>query len=129
MEPAPDTDAVTDAESASADATAAPSDVSDGETRTMKLIQKIVLDNRAKFRACYDAVQAKHPALQGDLTLYFLLDAEGKVREAAMNEARSTLKNEEVAKCAVQEVQKLQFPPSSKGLETKVNYPFNFNPK
>lgn len=111
------------------EATAAAPSLSDGETRTMKIIQQTVLDNRARFRACYDAVQAKQPELQGDLTLYFVLDSEGRVKEAQLNDARSTLKNEEITKCAIQEIRKVKFPPSSKGLETKVNYPFNFNPK
>ena len=103
--------------------------LSDGETRTMKVIQQLVLDNRDRFRGCYDKVQAKVPELQGDLTLYFVLDAQGKVREAALNEERSTLKHPEVTKCVIFEIKNLKFPASSKGLETKVNYPFNFNPK
>ncbi len=103
--------------------------LSEGETRTMKVIQKVILDNRDRFRACYDKVQAKVPELQGDLTLYFVLSSEGEVREAQLNRKRSTITNEEVVECAIDEVKKLQFPPSSKGLETKVNYPFNFNPR
>jgi outer membrane biosynthesis protein TonB len=104
-------------------------DLSAGETRTMQVIQKTVLDNRDRFRACYDVVEAKEPGIQGDLTLYFVLDASGRVREAELNSARSTLKHEKVVECALSELRKLQFPPSSKGLETKVNYPFNFNPR
>ena len=103
--------------------------VSDGETRTMQVIQKVVLDNRARFRACYDAVQAKEPEVQGDIAIFFVLSSEGRVREASLNEQRSTLKHPEVAKCIIGELRKVQFPASSKGLETKVTYPFNFNPK
>ena len=107
----------------------AGSKLSDGEERTMKVIQKTVLDNRARFRACYDAVQEKEPEVQGDMTIYFVLDSGGRVREAALNEQRSTLKHPEIAKCIVDELRKVQFAASTKGLETKVNYPFNFNPK
>jgi len=103
--------------------------LSDGETRTMKVIQQVVLDNRARFRACYDAVQDKEPEVQGDMTIHFVLEASGRVREAALNEQRSTLKHPEIAKCIIGELRRVQFPASSKGLETKVNYPFNFNPK
>jgi len=107
----------------------AGSKLSDGEERTMKVIQKTVLDNRARFRACYDAVQEKEPEVQGDMTIYFVLDSGGRVREAALNEQRSTLKHPDIAKCIVDELRKVQFAASTKGLETKVNYPFNFNPK
>ena len=88
-----------------------------------------MLDNRARFRACYDAVQDKEPEVKGDMTIYFVLDSGGRVREAALNEQRSTLKHPEIAKCIVDELRKIQFAASTKGLETKVNYPFNFNPK
>jgi hypothetical protein len=122
------------AEPASDGSSDAPADVdkpalSDGETRTMSMIQKVVLDNRTAFRTCYDAVQAKVPELKGDLTLYFVLDAGGRVKKAELNEQRSTIKNDELTQCAIGELRKLQFPASSKGLDTKVNYPFNFNPQ
>jgi len=112
-----------------AEAATASNDLSAGETRTMQVIQKTVLDNRDRFRVCYDVVEADQPGIQGDLTLYFVLDAEGRVKEAELNEARSTLKQERLVECALSELRKLRFPPSSKGLETKVNYPFNFNPR
>jgi hypothetical protein len=103
--------------------------LSDGESRTMDVIQKVVLDNRQVFRNCYDAVQAKVPELKGDMTLHFVLSAEGRVLKAELNEQRSTIKNDELTQCAISELRKLQFPASSKGLDTKVNYPFNFNPR
>lgn len=94
----------------------------------MEVIQTVILNNRPKFRACYDSVQAKVPELKGDLTLHFVLSAEGRVKKAELNQPRSTIKNAELTECAIGELRKLQFPASSKGLETKVNYPFNFNP-
>jgi hypothetical protein len=114
---------------AEAAASTGGSAISDGETRTMKVIQQTVLDNRARFRTCYDVVQEKEPEIQGDITIYFVLGSQGRVQEATLNEQRSTLKHPEVAKCIITELRKVQFPASSKGLETKVNYPFNFNPK
>ena len=118
-----------EAETAEGSASAGGKSLSDGETRTMKVIQQTVLDNRARFRACYDAVQDKEPEVQGDMTIHFVLDSSGRVREASLNEQRSTLKHPEIAKCIIGELRKVQFAASSKGLETKVNYPFNFNPK
>lgn len=127
-EPALDDSADTGDSDAAGAATGA-SPLSDGETRTMKVIQQTVLDNRVRFRTCYDVVQGKEPEIQGDMTIYFVLGSQGRVQEASLNEQRSTLKHPEVAKCIITELRKVQFPASSKGLETKVNYPFNFNPK
>ena len=127
VEGSADAPATGDSEAAGASTGGSP--LSDGETRTMKVIQQTVLDNRARFRTCYDVVQEKEPAIQGDMTIYFVLGSQGRVQEASLNEQRSTLKHTEVAKCIITELRKVQFPASSKGLETKVNYPFNFNPK
>jgi hypothetical protein len=99
------------------------------ETRTLTLIQKIVQANRKPFRACYEKVQKDLPDLKGDLVISFVLDAEGNIKKAEHNLERSTIKNAEVATCAIAELKKLDFPPSSRGMETSVNYPFNFNPK
>ena len=127
VEDSADAAATGDSEAAAAGTGASP--LSDGETRTMKVIQQTVLDNRVRFRTCYDAVQEKEPEIQGDMAIYFVLGSQGRVQEASLNEQRSTLKHPEVAKCIITELRKIQFPASSKGLETKVNYPFNFNPK
>lgn len=118
-----------EAETAEGSASTGGKSLSDGETRTMKVIQQTVLDNRARFRTCYDVVQDKEPEIQGDMTIHFVLDGSGRVREASLNEQRSTLKHPEIAKCIIGELRKVQFAASSKGLETQVNYPFNFNPK
>jgi hypothetical protein len=99
-----------------------------GETRTTAVIQQIVKDNRKAVRACYDKARKDLPTLQGDMTIFFVLDADGKVKQAELNQERSTLKSPEVVSCAIDVIKSLKFPPSSRGMESKVNYPFNFRP-
>lgn len=99
------------------------------ETRTTEAIAEVVNQNRAKVRACYEAVQKKLPDLKGDLVVKFTLDAEGKVKSAEQNLEQSTLKNPDIGKCAVDEIKTWKFPPSSRGMDTTVNYPFNFRPQ
>src|SRR5687768_532816 len=53
------TDAPTTGDSDATGTASGGSALSDGETRTMKVIQQTVLENRARFRTCYDAVQTK----------------------------------------------------------------------
>lgn len=99
------------------------------ETRTTAVIQEVVQQNRAKVRACYDTAQKKLPDLKGDLVLRFTLNPDGAVKSIEQDLDKSTLKSPEVVKCAIDEIKSWKFPPSSRGMDTTVNYPFNFNPK
>jgi TonB family protein len=98
------------------------------ETRTMEVIQKVVKDQRQAVRDCYEKARKELPSLQGDLVIHFTLDPEGKVKAIEVNQQRSTLKTPAVADCAIKTIQGLAFPPSSRGMETEVNYPYNFKP-
>jgi outer membrane biosynthesis protein TonB len=126
-----------DAKKASADAASgsgatgkpAPPDTKGEETRTVDVIAKIVKDNRQPVRDCYDKAQKELPSLKGDLVIFFVLDPEGKLKKIELNQEASTLKSPAVVDCAIKVIKGLKFPPSSRGMETTVNYPYNFNPK
>jgi hypothetical protein len=96
------------------------------ETRTMTQIQKLVQDNRQPVRDCLDKARKDLPDLHGDMVITFVLDAEGKVKSAQLNQERSTMKAPPVVECAITVIKGLKFPPSSRGMDTTVNYPYNF---
>jgi hypothetical protein len=96
------------------------------ETRTNDAIARIIRENRQPFRECYERGAAKDPNLQGTLTLHFVLDPEGRVKLAELNDARSTIKDQAVVNCAIGVLKQLRFPPSSRGMESVANYPFDF---
>jgi TonB family protein len=96
------------------------------ETRTMEVIAQIVKDNRKPVRECFDKAKKDIPDLAGDMTIHFVVDPDGKVKKAELNQERSTLKSPAVVDCAVKVIQAIKFPPSSRGMDTTVNYPFNF---
>jgi hypothetical protein len=108
---------------------AAPAgDASVKETRTLDVIAKLVKDNRKPVRECYEKARKELPTLQGDLVIHFVLDPEGKVKLAELNQERSTLKSPAVSECAIKVIKGINFPPSSRGMETEANYPFNLMP-
>jgi hypothetical protein len=107
----------------------APPDTKGEETRTVDVIAKIVKDHRQPVRDCYDKAQKELPSLKGDMVIFFVLDPEGKVKKIELNQQASTLKSPAVVDCAIKVIKGLNFPPSSRGMETTVNYPYNFNPK
>jgi hypothetical protein len=98
------------------------------ETRTMDVIRKLVMDNRKAARKCYDDARKDQKDLKGDVVVHFVLDPEGKVKLAELNQERSTLKAPPVVDCVLGVIRGIQFPKSSRAMETSTNYPFNFTP-
>lgn len=98
------------------------------DSRGKAEIQQVMADNRDKVRACYDAALAKNPGIAGDLVVDFTIDPRGDVKQAEVNWSQSEIHIPELDTCAADAVRSLKFPASSRGLESKVSYPFNFNP-
>ena len=98
------------------------------DTRTRDVIAAVMAENRAKVRACYDAALAQNPGIHGALVVSFTIDPRGNVKQAEVNWSESDIHVPELDTCAADSVRAIKFPPSSRGLESTVNYPFNFNP-
>ncbi len=98
------------------------------ETRTMDVIRARVVAHRAAARKCYEDARKGDKDLQGDVVVHFVLDPGGKVKSAELNQERSTLKAPAVTSCVIAVIQGIDFPPSSRAMETSANYPFNFTP-
>jgi hypothetical protein len=107
-------------------AAAAPAPDSNGETRTSEVIAQVIRDNRQPFRDCYEKGKKKIPELEGTLTLYFVLNPKGEVKTAELNRERSDIVEPVVVDCALGVLKAMKFPRSSRGMESTVNYPFDF---
>lgn len=133
-EPAPSTDPAGPAASATEPAKGTPSpsasagEDSGPETRTLDAISAIVKTHRAEARACYEKALKDTPGLKGDMVIHFIVTPEGKVKTSEVNAERSTMTNAAVSQCVISVIRSLSFPESSKGMESTVNYPFNFKP-
>jgi outer membrane biosynthesis protein TonB len=114
---------------AASDAPAAPSaDPKAPETRSMEVIRKLVMDNRKAARKCYEDARKDLKDLKGDVVIHFVIDPEGNVKSAELNQERSTLKSPAVVDCVIGVIKGIKFPKSSRAMETSTNYPFNFTP-
>jgi TonB family protein len=98
------------------------------ETRTTAVIADTVKANRQPVRDCYDKGRKELGDLKGTMTISFTLDPDGKVKKAELNLKRSDIKAPSVVNCAIDALKKIKFPPSSRGMETSVDYPFDFKP-
>jgi TonB family protein len=99
------------------------------ETRTMEVVAQVVQENRKPVRECFDKAKKDLPDLKGTMVINFILDPEGKLKKIELNQERSDLKSPAVVDCAIKVMQGIKFPPSSRGMDTTVNYPFKFNVK
>ena len=107
----------------------APEGNGKAETRTMEVVAQVVQENRKPVRECFDKAKKDLPDLKGTMVINFILDPDGKVKKAEFNQERSDLKSPAVVDCAIKIIQGIKFPPSSRGMDTTVNYPFKFNVK
>jgi len=114
---------------AEAKAAKAPDGNGKTETRTMEVVAQVVQENRKPVRECFDKAKKELPDLKGTMVINFVLDPDGKVKKAEFNQERSDLKSPAVVDCAIKVIQGIKFPPSSRGMDTTVNYPFKFNVK
>ena len=109
-------------------AEATPAAGGDPDTRTMEVIAATVKAHRKEARDCYEKGLKQVPGLKGDLVVHFVLKPSGKIKQIELNRERSTITEASVVTCVIDVVSAIEFPKSSRGMETTVNYPFNFNP-
>jgi outer membrane biosynthesis protein TonB len=96
--------------------------------RSIADYQAIVQNNRDKFRTCYEASLAAHPGIQGRITLKFILNPDGSLKEANIDKAASDILNDDIERCMAGVLKSLSFPSSKRGMESTIRYPFNFKP-
>jgi hypothetical protein len=106
----------------------APADPGKADTRNTSSIAALVKEHRKEARDCYENALKQIPGLKGDLVIHFTLRPNGEVKQAELNEQRSTIREASLSTCVIGVIRSIPFPKSSRGRETTVNYPFNFNP-
>lgn len=90
-----------------------------------EVIQHTIRLNWGRFRGCYQAGLVADPTLQGRVTVRFMVGRSGEV--ARVDDAGSTLPNQNVTRCILNAVAQLTFPQPS-GVVTVV-YPFVLSPE
>jgi TonB family protein len=95
----------------------------------MNDIRSTIAASRDRFRACYDQALKKHAGIEGKFVLHFVIHPNGSVKAAEVDNAASQIHVDEMGPCAISVLKTLKFPISKKGMESTVNYPFDFHPK
>jgi TonB family protein len=126
---APTTLAATAPSSSPAKETPAPSASARGPDRSIDDIRAVIASNRDTFRGCFDESLKTHPGLEGKFMLHFMVNPDGTVKSAEADPTRSTIHAADMEACASRAVRALRFPPSRKGMESTIDYPFDFHPR
>jgi Ca-activated chloride channel family protein len=90
-----------------------------------EVIQRIVRQNYGRFRLCYEQGLAKNPALEGRISIRFVIRQEGNVGSAS--DAGSSLPDRGVVQCVLGALYGLSFP-KPEGDSVTVVYPISFSP-
>jgi hypothetical protein len=107
---------------------ATPAAPAAGGGRDQGDVQAIMQLNRAKFRACYDEARKRVPTLRGSFVLTFTLNADGTLKQGSYNREKSDIKDDAMGDCGLAALKAIGFPPSKRGMETTISYPFGFTP-
>ena len=83
--------------------------------------RRVVQRHIQEVRFCYERGLAKHPEIEGRVSVKWTITGVGQVKNAKL--ASSTLKNKEVEDCIVKAVQRWSFPHPCNG-EVTITYPF-----
>lgn len=90
-----------------------------------EVIQRVVRQSFGRFQACYETGLRSNPALQGRVTVKFVIAHDGSTKSA--NVAVTDLPDRTVATCVAREFSSLTFPPPDRG-EVIVSYPVELGP-
>lgn len=96
-----------------------------GPAATKDVIRRVVRSHAAETRFCYERRLALSEGLAGKVTLSWIIQADGTVRDATIVADSTTLLDEEVHRCLRDAVGRWSFP-AHDGKATKVSYPFLF---
>ena len=90
------------------------------------LIDKVIKQNMATIRYCYQRELTKNPALGGKITVKFVIAKDGTVSSASTKS--TTMNNPAVEQCINGRFMRFQFPEPKGGGIVIVSYPFIFSP-
>jgi hypothetical protein len=96
------------------------------DSRTTASVANIFKENRKAFKKCYEDVRKEQPELKGNVLLKVVLDGEGKVKKAFVDD-ESSIHNNKITDCMIKLAKGLTYPKSSKGLDKDFEYDFGFN--
>lgn len=89
-----------------------------------EIIRRVVRENAAQIRYCYERELTRTPGLYGKITMKWIISGDGKVKQASVQETQ--MKNKAVESCLARRIKGWNFPKPKGGGIVVVTYPFVF---
>ncbi len=89
-----------------------------------EVIQKVINDNKAQIRYCYEIELQRDQTLEGKVAVKWIIAATGSVEKVVVTE--TTIKSARVGQCLAEKIKGWRFPQPAGGGIVEVNYPFVF---
>jgi TonB family protein len=89
-----------------------------------EVINRIIQRHYNEIKYCYEKELAKDPGLYGKVTVLFVIDGNGRVADALVQQ--TTMASEPVENCILNHVKRWQFPSPQGGGTVQVTYPYVF---
>ena len=86
------------------------------------LITEVVQRNVGQIRFCYEQGLQLNASLSGLVSIFWVIDASGRVKSAKVQ--RSSLKNKTVEDCMLRRLRTWKFPIPKNSQDVKISYPF-----
>jgi outer membrane biosynthesis protein TonB len=103
----------------------APKEGSETSSRLQPLVD-LIKANRDKFRCCFDLWARNQVGASGRVSIQLKIDPEGKLTNAEIAQADTTVAAPEVHACILDVARSLSYPKSPTGKETTYKHPFDF---
>lgn len=112
--------------------TGAPPRVSQGKPPVVNgidegILQRILRAHGVHLKACYETARQQDPALEGTVTLRFVIDARGRVSSTTVR--RRTLQSEAMEACVLKHSRRWKFPRPGDGKDVTVTFTAHFSPE
>ncbi|MEW5738943.1 MAG: TonB family protein [Myxococcota bacterium] len=90
-------------------------------------VVRLVKERQAVVYGCYDTALADAPGLKGMVRVAFVLDGEGRVKDARIDE--TDLDDMRLQDCITKAIRGWRFPAPAGGAETTIRYKWTFDPR
>lgn len=90
-----------------------------------KVIKELIRAHFPRFRSCYEQRLASIPDLSGTVSVRYIIDENGAVSSAEIDEAGTTIHDAEMRACVRDAYRRIRYPPPVGG-KVMVTYPITF---
>lgn len=96
------------------------------ERTSRENIRLRIKEHLEEVQSCYRTALEKNPGFDGKITIHWVVDDQGTVKEVSILDNKTTIKDSAMQTCISDLFKTWSFPPAPKGQVVSIDYPFVF---